>query len=338
VFPVVAILLLLFVTPVALAESIFLQHRIYDPLNLLGAVPALSAPQKGAVQWQIAATHANVFAGGREPHAAGEERLSMDGELSELDMRAQWKMSACYSASFDSRLIAHSPGVMDGFISRWHELFGLPDANRSAILPNQLAYSYTVGSEESSNETANFSSSHTKHETSGAALGDVWLSVQRPSNCTSARPSSHWRVGIKAPVGNSALWASGGQWAMFADWHSLPIEFASRARITSTLGASFSTDWDERFDALSPRAIIGYGAVIVDYQLSPRWQSVMQLDLRSPVFRSRLVELGSWGGQLQVGARAALSARQHVEISFTEDLLVDTAPDVGIRIAFSQTF
>lgn len=324
------------------AEPVFLQHRVADSLNLLTAVPAFSSPSTGTYQIQAALSHVNVFAGGTVSTSSGEEILSLDGETTELELRAQLALTSCLSAAFDSRIISHAGGIFDEEIDTWHDIFALPDAGRQDQPFDELGFGFTNTGNFESTESG-FSETETRLTNSSTALGDVWLSVQRPIRChpnagKSALPSSgHVRVGVKLPVGDTAAWASGGQAAVFADWHSLPNSIGKRARLTTTLGASYSDEWDERFAALSPRRFIAYGAVVFDYRWGPTWQSVVQLDFRTPGFDSELTELGSWGGQIHVGLRAAVAKHHRIEMSFSEDVIIDTAPDIGVRFAYTYT-
>lgn len=326
------------------SEPVFLQHRINDPLNLLIAVPAMSAPNTESVSFQVAVTHANVFSGGRRVQNDGQEEvLVLDGEISQLELRAQTPIGACYTAAFDSRLINHSGGFLDEEIDAWHQFFGLPDANRGNTGFDQLQYFYTINSASDTN-VAEILANQAEFSSPGAALGDLWLSVQRPLLCQPGRGVAgkaanntfgHVRLGIKLPVGNSNGWGAGGQSAVFADWHSEPKTFYSKARVTVSVGGSYSDDFDEQFQALEPNRLLGYGGVVFDYAWSPRLQSVLQFDFRSPGFDSVLTELGNWGAQVHLAIRSSFGPNHRFELSFSEDAAIDTAPDFGVRFAYT---
>jgi len=313
-------------TPV-MAEPVFFQHRINDPINLLNAIPAMSAPATDGVQIQLSATRANVFSGGSAGRFPDEETLVMDGEITEVDLRAQMPIGGCYTAAIDSHIVNHSGGNFDDKISEWHAIFGLPDANRDESPYDQVNYIFSaVGPVDEF--SGDYTPDVTRHTDPGAGLGDLWLSVQRPLQCQGAVTGGHVRFGVKLPLGDTDAWASGGQTAVFLDWHSQPNPVGKKSRITSSVGLSFSDDWDERFDALAPRKSVGYGAVVFDYRWNARWQSVLQFDIRSASFHSELTEIGTWGAQLHVGLRAELLKNQRLEISFSEDVMIDTAPDI----------
>ena len=321
------------------AEPVFLQHRVNDPINLLVAIPAISSPNTGGFEVQAGISHVNVFAGGTTSGSSGDEFLVLDGAVTQLELRGQIALRSCFSAAFDTRVISHSGGLFDNVIETWHEIFGLPDAGRDESPPNQQIFVFSnTGNFDPS--VAEFSASQTQLTSSPTAFGDVWLSLQRPTHCNPAsgsKPGSgHVRVGVKLPVGSTSGWASGGQGAVFADWHSLPNRIGRRGRVTTTVGASYSTELDERFEALTPRRLIAYGSVVFDYSWTPIFQSVVQLDFRSPTFDSELPELG-FGGQIHVGLRAAVAKQHRFELSISEDIIVDSAPDVGIRFAYTYT-
>ena len=323
------------------AEPVFFQHRVSDPVNLLTAIPALSSSSTGTFEVQAAFSHANVFVGGTENSSSGVEVLSLDGEGSELELRGQIALGPCFSAAFDTRVISHAGGFFDSEIDAWHNFFGLPDAGRDELSFDEFGYVFLHS--DNFDPNAEFNAGQTQLNSATTGFGDIWLSVQRPTHCnpksaTKTSPSSaHVRVGVKLPVGSTSRWASGGQAAVFADWHSRPNSIGKRGRVTTTMGASYSNEWDERFASLAPRRLLGYGAVVFDYRWNKTWQSVFQVDFRSPTFDSKLTELGQWGGQIHVGLRVALAKHHRFEMSFSEDAVVDTAPDIGVRFAYTYT-
>jgi len=323
-----------------LAEPVFLQHRVADPINLLTAIPALSSSSTSAFQIQAAVSHVNVFAGGIASSSSGTEVLLLDGEITELELRGQFALGSCFSAAFDTRVVSHSAGVFDETIDQWHNIFGLPDADRDEGLFDQLDYAFFSTSNFDLSGT-DFSTTQTQFSSPSTSFGDVWLSLLRPTQCNrtaglrTSPTSGHVRVGVKLPVGSTSGWASGGQAAVFADWHSLPKSIGKRARITTTFGASYSNEWDERFAVLTPRRLLGYGAVVFDYRWNSSFQSVVQLDFRSATFDSELTELGQFGAQFHIGLRASLAREHRFELSLSEDAIIDTAPDVGVRFAYT---
>jgi len=341
---VVGVLCVLASTPVW-AEPVFLQHRVADPLNLLTAIPAYSSPSSGKLQVQVSSSYVNVFSGGGGILNDSDELLVMDGEIGQLELRAQWAINSCYSVGFDSRLISHSGGTFDEEIDAWHQFFQLPDAMRDMSPFDNLTYLFSATGEENT-ELPDFSAEQIRLETSQRSLGDVWLSVQRRVQCGPARTDGgngfgHVRMGVKLPTealtDNVAAWASGGQSAVFLDWHADPYHLGEKARLTTTVGLSYSGEWDERFAVLPRRRTLGYGAMVLDYRWNSAWQSVVQLDIRSPTFRSELREIGDWGAQVHVGTRWSLSRQHQLEFSISEDAVIDTAPDIGVRVAYTYT-
>ena len=311
------------------SEPIFFQHRINDPLNLLGAVPAMSAPRTEGLSFQVSATHANVFSGGSATSGNTDELLVLDGAISQLEFRGQLPIGSCYTAALDSRLIHHSGGFLDDEISAWHDFFGLPDANRGDSPSDVLNYFFSNNGVVDPSVT-DFSENQIAFSDVGTAVGDLWLSVQRPIRCQPANSLGHVRLGVKLPIGDTSSFGSGGQAAVFADWHSAPKHITRKTRVTSSVGASYSSEFDERFEALDPNRFLGYGAVVFDYAWNNQFQSVVQFDFRSPTYNSELTEVGQYRcTATHVGLRASLARNHRLELSFSEDIAVDTAPDIG---------
>ncbi len=322
------------------ADVSFLQHRVNDPLNFLGAIPALSSPGVNTWVFDVAVTHANVFAGGTDDEAPFDELLVMDGAISTVDFRAQWALSSCLDAAVSTQLVSHWGGRFDRYISQWHDVFSLPDANRDAFAYNDLTvfFSNTGLAEDT---TAAYTATQTELTSPSQSLGDVWLSVQTPWRCwdasnTNTSKSGHSRLGVKVPIGSSS-WSSAGQTAVFADWHSASIPLSERASWVWSAGTSISDSWDARYQALAPRRVLAYGAVAAEYRWNVRWAAMVQLDFRSPVFHSSLTELGHWGVQMHLGIAANINRRHAITASFSEDAVIDTAPDIGVRLAYRYT-
>jgi hypothetical protein len=322
------------------AEATFLQHRINDPLNFLGAIPALSKSSVDSWVVDAALTHANVFAGGTDDETPFDELLVMDGAISTVDLNAQWALSSCFDAAVSTQLVRHWGGRFDRYISQWHDMFSLPDANRDAFPYNDLTVFFSnTGLAENTN--AEFTATQTELTTPNQSVGDVWLSVQTPWRCGRAsgskqRELGHIRLGAKVPVGSSS-WSSAGQAAVFADWHSAVYPLSERGSWVWSAGTSVSDAWDDRYQALAPRRVLAYGAMAASYRWNAYWVAGAQLDFRSPVFHSSLTELGHWGVQMHLAVTADLNRHHSITASFSEDAAIDTAPDIGVRLAYRYT-
>jgi len=169
-------------TPLALSNQAPLA-RIYgvpppQPARLLAS---------GTSQWLLTSTLANTFT----KESSTQEAIFLDGESEEL--RLQWRYGlqlGNQALEFFAALpwVHHGGGFLDQTIIEFHNLFGLPQGNRTRFDNDKLRYTYVNG-----NRRYNF-------EQSGGAVGDLQVGMgaalsQSDDHALSAR------LYVKLPTG-----------------------------------------------------------------------------------------------------------------------------------------
>ncbi len=243
----------------------------------------------------------------------------IDAEISQLGFYYGYRVNPCWQVGIESEWIAYSGGVFDKPVDQWHEFFGLPDANRGIFPFNQLLVQYQqFGVQQFRLDQA----------TNGA--GDVHLQVQHRFGCSAN--SAIARAGVKLPLGASAVFPGSNSTDFYADWHTAwrqPFAF-SAANVAATFGLLLH---GESGNLPEKQSVVGFGTAALNYTLSPSVTLLAQMDWHTAVFKSDLTELGNAGLQATFGLRI-LTKGGHWELSFSEDVVIDTAPDIGLRLAW----
>lgn len=295
----------------------FIQQRALDPIKAQTGLPTSASRLYSKHELQVELTHNNVFMGGQ----IGDELLALDGESSQLNLRYRHRINTCWQFNADGAWLTHTEGYFDEPLDSWHKLFGLPDAMRDEWPVDQLQYEYEVAGENQSLRT----------EYSGA--GDIQLQLQRYLGCNNE--SALLRAGLKLPIGEPANFSGNGSVDAFIDWQSpwYRSKRYSRLQWAASAGALLTTN-----SQLLPnqRSLIGFGAFGLNIDLTTRTRAVVQLDWHTPMFHSQLRELGKPSAQLSVGFRFHVSPRNTLELSFAEDVAIDTAPDIVARFSWHR--
>ena len=301
-------------------DSVFFEQRSQHVYNSVFGLPVVAPRLVQTRELQVSIEHSNQFAGG----VAGDERLVLDGETTRLSLRHRQRLSSCWQWGATLPLISHNGGVFDRAIDDFHKIFGFPDAGRDNTSFNSLTYFYEDGD-------------GVKHdiETSQTGVGDVQLALQYSASCMATADStaqdSLLRLGIKLPTGDPDKLLGSGEADLFADWQS-PI-WNPRGRWNTGVAAGLLlTGQSNRFAEQEP--LIFYGSLGTQFAASYKLRLIAQLDGHSPFYDSRLGELGDPSINLAVGLRYLQGASNTFELSISEDVAVDTTPDIVLRLAW----
>lgn len=297
----------------------FIQQRALDPIKLQTGLPEAASRLHTPSELQISLVHNNVFMGG----VADSERLVLDGESSQLNLRYRRKINACWQVNVSGAWLAHSQGWFDQPVDDFHQFFGLPDAQRGEWPSNELDYSYETRDGEQT----------LRGETYG--WGDAQFQLQHYLGCTSDAPVV--RVGLKLPIGAHEQFLGNGSVDMFADIQSTWKKLRPSSRWQWAASVGVLKIGKNEFMAES-KPLVGFGVAGLNYTLNSRVQVLGQLDWHTPMFDSGLRELGKPGAQVSMGVRYQTKARGAWEFSFSEDVAIDTFPDIVVRIGWVSRF
>lgn len=273
--------------------------------------------ERGQQQWQLAFSLANTF---RIP--AGEsEAIYWDGETSTA--RLGWKLGVGkrFELGLELPVVHHGGGFMDSMIDNYHRAFGFDRSHRNEVPYDQLHY------QANKDGQVEF-----RVAESGTGLGDV----QGKLGYQILASEQRWlaaRFTLKAPTGDAEqLYGSGG-WDSSAALHWADQHALAAYNISYELsgGALYTSDGDVLSDRR--RNVVAFGSALLAWQVRPWVNLKLQLDGHTAFYYSEMRELNSSSVQLSLGGSFSLAQRWELDLAFTEDLVVDTAPDVSLLLA-----
>jgi len=245
------------------------------------------------------------------------ESVNFDVETRRAALRASVGLGGGFELSAELPWLRHEGGDLDRVIETWHGWFNLPDGNREDV-PRDLV-DVRVSSGDSSVSL--------QEQVSG--LGDASVALTRRLWRDDAAVISA-TLGAKFATGDEdELLGSGSE-----DYY-LVINASADHRGDSPLR------WHGQLGYLRAGDIAGlasvqeqdlwFAGIAMDWQLRERLSLLLQVDSHAGVADSALTQLGDTSVQLTVGGRWAFSEGWAAELSFSEDIAVNTAPDFVLQ-------
>lgn len=296
-----------------------------NPFTQIHGFPAFDAPRllgPGERQVRVSFEAASYFF----VEQRGAEALTLDGEThrSAITVKSgtsdgEWGIEIPY--------LSHSGGFLDSFIEGWHETFGLPDGGREAAPRDLLRYIYARNGAELIRIT---------DRTGG--IGDVRLLAGWALPAGDAIDAS-LRAMLKLPTGDAEQLHGSGA-ADLAAWINAGCSAAACA------GA-----W--RWNVTAGALALGRGDVLPEQQrrfavfagAGAGWrawtQIVLKAELRahSALYRATdLAPLGKSAAQLILGGTWNVHKSTALDIAVSEDIRVETAPDVSVLVSLRTSF
>lgn len=215
-------------------------------------------------------------------------------------------------------------GWMDGLITDWHKIFGLPRGLRDDY-PNQL-YEYVIVSRDGpvfNDEGDSF------------GIGDVRLGYKHSlSESADGSEAFALRGMLKLPTGSSdSALGSGGMDISIGALYQTELSPHMRAYLNADYIFIGEPDWQnvEHRDAHS------YSAAL-EYALNHRSTLVGQYRVQSNPLRIGSFEADKDSQEVQFGINTRLSDRTFLSFGFSEDANPETAPDFGLSSYLTWEF
>ena len=245
------------------------------------------------------------------------ESLLVDGESTALDLTLEDTLWQRWRYRFTVPLVHDSGGVLDSVIDAWHEVFGLNRGWRPYFPKRRIDYAYQG--------RGRINLDHPQTSVGDVAADLGWYAAE-----DARRTWSVWG-GLKAPSGSVPGLTSDGAWDVALWAHAATRwpkwQLAEELGVAQPLG-------DEIFAGAAHRSSV-FARFAATRMLGSAWSLRAQLDGQTGrVAGSELRFLGP-SLQLTVGAVRRLFGRWQLQMGFTEDAAVNTAPDItfflGIR-------
>jgi hypothetical protein len=302
-----------FTTSLAFADAIH-EPLWVENLSPLASLLALPSQRSADIREGLSVTFHSDIATHFVSQARSGELVFFDGETQRHSLGLRWGILPDWELSAVVPFTRHSGGFTDGYVNRWHDFFGMPDGGRNDVPEDQLRYQFASPQLES-----------TLFE-SASGLGDVTLELafmgERQRDLQIA-----YAVGYKASTGDSSDWTGSGSSdlygvARFSGAHrsELPLYWHGQLGITSVGNSS----------PLGPeqRDWIWFGGLSAEWHFNQRWALIGQIDSHSAILDSSLDALGEPAAMLSLGLRRQLNSKWAIDVSFAEDIVVESAPDI----------
>jgi Protein of unknown function (DUF3187) len=319
--------ILLFPPVAAAAEIVPFDSTNQSPLVQIYGLPgtgnAVLLPQ-GRTEVGLNVAISNNYA----DHENSREHIILDGETTRFTVAARYGLFPHLELGVKIPYISHSGGFLDGFIESYHGIFGFPNGGRDLAPRNRLLYRYQRDGVEK-----------IRIDSSGSGIGDLQLTTAFQLY-EEKNQGMTINAALKLPTGDSdqlrgsgstdlALWlhegiggtfAAGGNWASYG---SAGILFMTEGNVLP--------DQQKRW--------VGFGSLGIGW--APlNWLSFkVQADAHTPFFSdSDLKEISATAVQLIIGGTISFSERVALDIGVSEDLTVNTSPDVAFYFTLRTRF
>ena len=261
------------------------------------------------------------------------EKILLDGESYRTVLSLRRGIGSDLELGLELPFVGHGGGIFDDFIVGWHDTFNLPQGGRKSAPKGRLLYRYEKDG-----------TVRLLLDESGYGLGDIRLTggwqLYREATGT-ARHAIALRGSLKFPTG-SAAWLRGSGSTDVALWLSgsstftLPGPWGELGGYAAG-GGMIMTRGDVLPD--QQRHLAGFGAAGFGYAPADWITLKLQLDGHTSLYdNTDLRELGNPSLELRMGGDINFSGDTSLSIAVSEDLAVNTAPDVTLHLSLSHRF
>ena len=268
----------------------------------------------GEAGWRI--DHSLYITNTLQNISRGDEELVIDVENYRYEFALR-NRSGDWVTQINLPLLANEAGQLDSLIEDWHDFFGLPQGKRDEFPRDKLEIVYRRGGETLYSQTE-----------SSSGLGDISLALgyQPPGE-------TGYFAGLELPTG-SADDFSGNEELDLGFWITREFPFDGRVTGFGLLGISFPGDGGNLEGLVADH--IWVAQLGADYRFRDNVIGTLQLDFHGASLEDS--ELKAFGESLQVVVGlgfADLFGDHRLDLFFTEDIYVGSAPDItfGLRLA-----
>jgi len=288
-----------------------------SPFSMLRALPQQRTAQTHAgLQWELSGMVANHFI----LQSTDEDTLHLDGQTDRLTVSLRYGFARFWDIELKAPWIHHSGGFTDNAIERWHKAFGLPNGDRGFYPQNHLLYELREQGRVSNLER------------STQGLGDIEVAVSRELT-SSAGTYVAASIGVKSATGKAEDWLGSGTSDVFA-----LLRFSGRYPEDGPLSwhgqVGVTRSGESPLLGENQRRTLGFAGLSLAWALTPQWSALLQYDAHSGVARGELASLEQAAGILSVALRWRPSQSWSIDVGFSEDVVVETAPDINFLLNF----
>jgi len=306
----------------AAADSSPLPVREQNPLLAgFGGPGAMPARLSDADAWSLEA----AFAWGNSAimQTSARESLIVDAETREFRFIAQRAFPNGYALRIQVPYRHTSAGSLDGFIDRWHDTFGLPEGARPSLPQDELRLFYRRDGVVKVNSRS-----------SAGGFGDVSVEIGRTLLSTSQNAISGW-LALKLPSGDAEDFTGSSSLDMTAAI-AADYQLAPRWRFFGQLAGTWMSEGDRlpaqqrdwSWSAMAGVSARTFGQLVL----------TLQLDARTAVYDTEELDYLGDAVVLSVAGSYDFASDWTLSLGVSEDIAVESAPDVVFLFDLKKTF
>jgi hypothetical protein len=248
-----------------------------------------------------------------------DESLLIDVENYRYELGLRYRQDK-WLARLDIPFVSNSGGRLDSTIENWHEFFGLPNGNRDKYPQDDININYQRDGALEYNQ----------HESS-SGLGDIGIAIGYQADDSLA-----YFAGIELPTGDADNF-SGNDAVDSALWLTYQGRAGEQFGTFGLLGVSFPGDGGNLEGLIVER--IWVAQLGFDYLITPSIITTVQLDMHSRSIEDS--DLDAFGNSLQAQFGLGflnLIGEHRLDLFFSEDILVGSAPDITFGVRLSRAY
>jgi hypothetical protein len=324
---ILGLMMLFHPTPVNAVEITPFYTQNQSPLVMIYGLPSIEAASlvpAGKVDGRFTVDIANNFVEISKNNPKGEE-IVLDGESHRFTLDIRYGATRKMELGIQIPYITVNGGFLDHFIEEFHSAIGTGQGIRGLEPRNRLLYYY----EKNGNKL--FFLNDPIEGLGDIRLSGGWQLYQEASGAVALRAS------LKFPTGQRFLGSGSTDLAL---WVTTRKDFrAGSGKIVVFGGAGISGMTEGNLLPDQQQSVVWFGNVGAGW--SPlSWLAIKaQIDAHTPFYKdSDLRPLSHSAALLTVGGTVAFSRQTTLDIGITEDLEINTAPDIVFYFSLRQRF
>lgn len=253
------------------------------------------------------------------------ETILLDGESYRSTVSWHYGLSEKWQLSTSVPFISHQAGGLDSFIEDFHSTFGLPNGNRQKFPREQLQYSYSQNGEQL-----------LLMENNAEGMGDIQLGLayqlyRQPGKALA------FELGYKLASGDESVLHGSGAEDAYARLQYSDSESLAAAKLSLHASAGVLRLGKGEVIASQQKSTVSFASLTVSWAYTDNISLKAQLDGHTAFYDSKLDVLGDASVQAIIGIAFKLNEQLALDVSLSEDLAPETAPDVvfqlGLKLA-----
>ena len=244
--------------------------------------------------------------------------LELDGEIYRLEIAYDRVLGQALEVGVRVPVIHQTGGWMDGVLTDWHDLLGVPNGKRDEQVPDSLRFYFDDGQGESFLK-----------EEGGTGIGDLRFSVRYRVTPPSAGRALAVHAGLKLPTGEAdALRGSGAMDASLGIGLSDPLTLR-RLRTTLSANAGVLFLGDSEVLSAYQRSSVVFGGLQAAVRLTTSLSLIGGIQASSSYYDTEILAIGDESVALILGGDYRSRNGWQVRLGIVEDGL--SRVDAGLR-------